>query len=133
MPTTPPTLTDADLLRICGEFEGHPIEEDESDYLIPSQECTAAEADRFRRFRAAGLASRAAVLADDLRQLPLRFGQASPRVKRLACPCPTHCRYCGTRRRRDTVGHYCPRKNCQWSHGYSCCTLYRSTEPEEQS
>ncbi len=49
------------------------------------------------------------------------------------CPCPTHCKYCGNRRRRDAVGHYCPTKNCQWHHGYRCCTLYRSTKTEEES
>ena len=27
------------------------------------------------------------------------------------------CKYCGARLRRDTVGQYCPTKNCQWQHG----------------
>ncbi len=27
------------------------------------------------------------------------------------------CKYCGARLRRDSVGQYCPTKNCQWHHG----------------
>ncbi len=30
------------------------------------------------------------------------------KLKRLKCKCPIHCKYCGARRRRDSVGHYCP-------------------------
>jgi hypothetical protein len=48
-------------------------------------------------------------------------------VKRLKCQCPARCNYCGARRRRDAVGHYCPTKNCQWQHGYSTCK--RVTDP----
>ncbi len=27
-----------------------------------------------------------------------------------------YCRYCGAKLKRDTVGMYCPTKNCQWSY-----------------
>lgn len=39
----------------------------------------------------------------------------------IKCDCPVYCKYCGAKRRRDSVGHYCPTKNCQWHHGYSNC------------
>lgn len=29
----------------------------------------------------------------------------------------TRCKYCGARLRRNSVGLYCPTKNCQWSQG----------------
>lgn len=29
----------------------------------------------------------------------------------------THCRYCGARLKKDTVGQYCPTRNCQWQYG----------------
>ena len=28
------------------------------------------------------------------------------------CPCPFHCKYCGRKRSRDCVGHYCKTVNC---------------------
>ena len=37
------------------------------------------------------------------------------------CDCPIYCRYCGRKRSRDSVGHYCKTHNCQWRHGYSEC------------
>lgn len=40
------------------------------------------------------------------------------------CACPPRCKYCGARRRRDSVGHYCPTKNCDWEHGYRGCDMY---------
>jgi hypothetical protein len=46
----------------------------------------------------------------------------------MKCPCPVRCNYCGAKRRRDPVGHYCPTKNCQWEHGYSTCTLNKPDE-----
>ena len=39
------------------------------------------------------------------------------------CACPANCKYCGRRRSRDTVGHYCKTKNCQWQHGYKGCLM----------
>lgn len=42
-----------------------------------------------------------------------------------AFPCPSRCKYCGARRRKDSIGHYCPTKNCQWHYGYSTCTLHK--------
>ena len=45
------------------------------------------------------------------------------------CSCPVYCRYCGAKRRRDHVGHYCPTKNCQWEHGYKGCTFYKPEPP----
>jgi hypothetical protein len=39
----------------------------------------------------------------------------------MKCECPIYCKYCGEKRRRDFVGHYCPTKNCQWQHGFSTC------------
>lgn len=42
-----------------------------------------------------------------------------------ACQCPMRCKYCGARRRRDQVGHYCPTANCDWQHGYRGCTLFK--------
>lgn len=42
---------------------------------------------------------------------------------RKPCPCPLYCKYCGRRRSKDSVGHYCKTRNCQWQHGYRCCTL----------
>jgi hypothetical protein len=43
-----------------------------------------------------------------------------PRKKK--CACPTHCKFCGARRRRDYDGtHWCATRNCQWQHGYSTC------------
>ena len=49
-------------------------------------------------------------------------------MKRLSCPCPLYCRYCGAKRKRDRVGHYCPTHNCQWEYGYKCCTLHEKKE-----
>jgi len=55
----------------------------------------------------------------------------------MKCACPTRCQFCGARRRRDAVGHYCPTKNCQWQHGYSMCNLHKKDKPhgpeQEQS
>jgi len=45
-------------------------------------------------------------------------------MNRPKCPCPIYCKYCGARRQRDPVGHYCPTKNCDWQYGYACCTLH---------
>lgn len=39
------------------------------------------------------------------------------------CSCPIYCRYCGRRRSRDAVGHYCKTPNCQNAHGYAGCEL----------
>lgn len=48
----------------------------------------------------------------------------------MKCPCPLHCKYCGGRRGRDNIGHYCKTRNCQWQHGYWICTLHkRKDEP----
>jgi hypothetical protein len=44
--------------------------------------------------------------------------------KRRTCSCPIYCRYCGRKRSRDHVGHYCKTPNCQWQYGYSTCTLH---------
>jgi hypothetical protein len=41
----------------------------------------------------------------------------------MQCSCPVYCKYCGKRRSRDLVGHYCKTKNCQWQHGYSTCVF----------
>lgn len=53
---------------------------------------------------------------------------AAPKAKKPTCECPARCKYCGAKRRRDIVGHYCPTNNCDWQHGYSTCTLYRFDE-----
>lgn len=45
-------------------------------------------------------------------------------MRKQSCPCPIYCRYCGAKRRRDFIGHKCPTHNCQWQHGYACCTLH---------
>lgn len=45
-------------------------------------------------------------------------------MPKLKCPCPLYCRYCLRPRSRDHVGHYCKTPNCQWQHGYSCCTIH---------
>lgn len=45
-------------------------------------------------------------------------------MAKATCPCPLYCRYCGSKRRRDSVGHYCPTRNCQWQHGYAGCTVH---------
>lgn len=39
----------------------------------------------------------------------------------MKCECPNNCRYCGRRRSKDSVGHYCKTKNCQWEFAYSTC------------
>ncbi len=39
----------------------------------------------------------------------------------MKCGCPSRCLYCGRPRSRDSVGHYCKTRNCQWQHGYSTC------------
>lgn len=46
----------------------------------------------------------------------------------MRCSCPVGCKYCGRRRSRDAVGHYCKTNNCPWRHGYSCCTLHKEEE-----
>jgi hypothetical protein len=43
------------------------------------------------------------------------------------CPCPTRCKYCGAQRKRDSVGHYCGTRNCQWEFAFKCCTLNKQT------
>lgn len=57
--------------------------------------------------------------------------------RKTSCECPVNCKYCGAARRRDTVGHYCPTKNCQWEHGYKGCLLNQNesatTERKAQS
>jgi hypothetical protein len=50
-------------------------------------------------------------------------GSTPGRKTALKCACPVTCKYCGRRRSRDTVGHYCKTANCQWSLGYPGCTL----------
>lgn len=47
----------------------------------------------------------------------------------MKCGCPLNCRYCGRRRSKDAVGHYCKTNNCQWQHGYSSCTERRRNSP----
>ena len=51
-------------------------------------------------------------------------------------PCPIYCIYCGAKRRRDIVGHYCPSLNCQWQYGFSTCPVNpkhdENTEPAEE-
>jgi hypothetical protein len=42
-------------------------------------------------------------------------------VPRKKCDCPLYCKYCGAKLRRDSIGHYCPTKNCQWQHGVKGC------------
>jgi len=42
-------------------------------------------------------------------------------ARRAKCQCPLYCKYCGAKRKRDSVGHYCPTKNCQWAQGYKDC------------
>jgi len=42
------------------------------------------------------------------------------RVK-VKCNCPTHCKYCGARRKKDYIGHFCGTNNCQWEHGFKGC------------
>lgn len=39
----------------------------------------------------------------------------------IKCECPLNCRYCGRRRSKDPVGHYCKTDNCQWKLGFSTC------------
>ena len=43
----------------------------------------------------------------------------------IKCPCPARCKFCGRRRSRDIVGHYCKTPNCEWQHGYAVCTLHK--------
>ncbi len=33
------------------------------------------------------------------------------------CSCPIYCLYCGAKLKKDTVGKYCPTKNCQQQFG----------------
>lgn len=55
-------------------------------------------------------------------------------IKRgLTCPCPIYCKYCGAKRKLDSVGHYCPTKNCDWEHGYRGCTLFKSHTVDSRS
>jgi hypothetical protein len=35
----------------------------------------------------------------------------------------TTCRFCGARLKQDSVGHYCPTKNCQYQHGVKECPV----------
>ena len=44
-----------------------------------------------------------------------------PKPKKQKCSCPANCRFCGRRRSKDVVGHYCKTQNCQWQFGYSEC------------
>ena len=37
------------------------------------------------------------------------------------CNCPIYCRFCGSKLKKDNVGHYCPQKNCQWQYGVDNC------------
>ena len=37
------------------------------------------------------------------------------------CGCPIYCIYCGAKRKKDAVGHYCPTDNCQWRYGIRDC------------
>jgi len=37
------------------------------------------------------------------------------------CQCPLNCPYCGRRRSKDSIGHYCKTRNCQYSLGYAGC------------
>lgn len=53
---------------------------------------------------------------------------AAKASRRQKCDCPLRCNYCGAKRRRDPVGHYCPTKNCQWQHGYSTCVKAESAK-----
>ena len=39
------------------------------------------------------------------------------------CNCPIYCRFCGAKLKKDTVGHYCPSKNCSWSLGVEGCPI----------
>lgn len=39
----------------------------------------------------------------------------------MKCKCPLYCKYCGRRRSRDWIGHYCKTENCHWQHGYADC------------
>jgi hypothetical protein len=39
------------------------------------------------------------------------------------CECPIYCQKCGRRRSKDSVGHYCKTKNCQWALGYPMCPV----------
>jgi len=48
-------------------------------------------------------------------------GSGGGEVKRKTCECPIYCKYCGSRLRRDWIGHFCPTKNCQWQHGVKGC------------
>lgn len=50
----------------------------------------------------------------------------------MKCPCPLHCRYCGRKRSRDPVGHYCKTPNCQWQHGYSTCPVSKKQMTESE-
>ena len=37
------------------------------------------------------------------------------------CDCPVYCKYDGAKLKRDTVGHRCPTRNCQWEFGANKC------------
>lgn len=37
------------------------------------------------------------------------------------CNCPIYCKYCARHRSKDSTGHYCKTRNCQWQHGYPNC------------
>lgn len=69
--------------------------------------------------------------ADRMRQVIERHYRRTA-MKRLKCPCPARCNYCGARRRRDSVGRYCPTRNCRWQHGYVGCTLHQKEDTTVQ-
>lgn len=39
------------------------------------------------------------------------------RVYKKANSTRSRCKYCGAVLKKDSVGKYCPTKNCQWQHG----------------
>ena len=51
----------------------------------------------------------------------------------MKCSGPTHCKYCGSQRKRDAIGHYCPTTNCKWRYGYAGCTLHKKDKGREMS
>ncbi len=48
--------------------------------------------------------------------------------KKALCDCPIYCKFCGAKLKRDSVGHYCPTVNCQWSYQGSGCPCSLTVE-----
>jgi hypothetical protein len=42
------------------------------------------------------------------------------------------CRFCGARLKLDSVGHYCPTKNCQYQFGVKECPVQGTSRETEE-